>query len=67
MSARDQAESLLHDAEQLDNRPELQAARASVAQGYALLALADTVERAAADMVAAVVNGETPVEGRWNT
>jgi len=52
MTAREHAESLLSDAEQLGNRPELQSARATVAQGYAILALADAVERHTEQLVA---------------
>lgn len=56
MTAREHAEALLADAEQLGNRPELQTARASVAQGYAILALADEVE-AAADALRSTMEG----------
>jgi hypothetical protein len=45
MSAREDAERVLDDAAQLQGRPELQEARAAVAQGHALLAIADAVER----------------------
>jgi hypothetical protein len=52
VSAREQAENLLSDAEQLGGRPELQTARASVAQGYAILALADAVEAHTQQLIA---------------
>lgn len=62
MTARDRAEQLLGEATPFpSDTPEGRQTNATRAQGFAVLALADSVERAAADMVAAVVGDERPI------